>query len=158
MRRSSLVYPDKQGGTIPSIGYAQMQVHIIGQQRPTMQGMAAGYGPVITASDRLAPGFAPGEHDRSRGGGLLTQVDDIRSWQRWRLQSRTLQGGIPFGAGGSQEFIKRRRQGIVHNTQGGLAVLLHALQIQIHRVDHQQGIFGLPGSGIDAQQQILEGR
>jgi hypothetical protein len=86
----------------------------------------------------------------------MAQVEDVGAGRRRRWERLALQRRIPVGAGRIEKRSEFQRQRVAQHAPRRFARPLLALQIQIHRIDHQRRIFGLPGFGRGSQQQVLE--
>ena len=149
-----------QAGAKPDIGHAQAQMHVVGQHGCAMAGEVAGHGEVVAAGARRVQCRRQrrGEAGAARAGRRLAQVEHLRAGHHRRARQPPAQRRLPVGVGCEQEIHQRSRQRVAHLRDAQLAfVAAVAVEVQVHRRDHQQAVLRPPGLGPAAQQQVFPG-
>jgi hypothetical protein len=168
LRRISLVAPF-QHGAIPRVGHADVEVHVVGHERPPVGRELARHRPVVAAQRGVSGRRGPRVRQVA-GGDLATvlQVDlgapVALAPQVVHVRPRHVAGGegladhrrIPLGAARGEQVEHAGRQHVVHRRQHRLVRPAGVLQCHEHRQHDEQAVFGRPRLRRLPQDEVLE--
>ena len=158
---------DDEARAIPDIRHVEPEVHVVREQRAAAARTRARDGPVVAADHGLAPAhferrlhpfFALAVEALEEPAIELAEVIFLCGRDRHLRQAAAVECGLIRGLRRDDEAVRRFGQ---HRREPVAAQFVaagnEALEVDPHRMDHEDAVLRTPGFGRLAEQQVFEG-